>query len=40
MTLFALAYHFVLPEVDGNYLQATVISSEGEVLDEFERRAE
>ena len=37
---FALVYHFVLLEVDGNHLQATAISSEGEVLDEFERTAE
>jgi len=34
---FALAYHFVLLEVDGDHLEATVISSGGEVLDEFER---
>jgi len=33
---FAVAYHFVLLEVGGNHLEATVISSTGEVLDEFE----
>ena len=37
---FARAYHFVLVEIDGDHLQATVISSEGEVLDEFERGVE
>ena len=34
---FALAYHFVLLEIDGQRLKATVISSAGELLDEFER---
>jgi len=37
---FAKAYHFVLLEIDGNRLEATVISREGEVLDEFERSAD
>ena len=37
---FALAYHFVLLEIDGNHLKATVISNEGEVLDAFERSAD
>jgi len=37
---FARAYHLVLVRIDGGRLQATVISSEGEVLDEFERSAE
>ena len=37
---FAVAYHFVLLEVSGNHLEATVISSTGEVLDEFERSAD
>ncbi|MEA3341923.1 MAG: metallophosphoesterase, partial [Chloroflexota bacterium] len=35
---FARAYHFVLLEIDGDRLKATVISVEGEVLDQFERR--
>ena len=33
---FAVAYHFVLLEIDGNYLGARVLSSQGKVLDEFE----
>jgi predicted phosphodiesterase len=33
---FVLAHHFVLLEIDGHDLHATVISSEGEVLDVFE----
>ena len=37
---FALAYHFVLLEIDGDHLEATVISAAGEVLDEFERSAD
>jgi hypothetical protein len=37
---FALAHHFVLVEVDGDHLQARVISSGGQVLDEFERSVE
>jgi len=37
---FVLAHHFVLLEIDGDHLQATVISSEGQVLDEFERNAD
>jgi len=37
---FVLAHHFVLLEIDGNHLRATVISNEGEVLDRFERSAE
>ena len=37
---FALAYHCVLLEIDGNHLKATVISNEGEVLDAFERSAD
>jgi len=37
---FALAYHVVLVEIDGDQLKATAISSEGEVLDEFERGAD
>ncbi|MEA1978265.1 MAG: metallophosphoesterase family protein [Chloroflexota bacterium] len=36
-TAFAVAYHFVLLEVDGNHLEATVLSSQGRILDEFER---
>lgn len=34
---FAMAYHFVLVEVDGHRLRGQAISVEGEVLDEFER---
>ncbi len=34
---FAVAYHFVLLEIDGNHLGATVLSSQGRILDEFER---
>jgi len=34
---FAVAYHFVWLEVDGGRLEATVFSSKGKVLDEFER---
>jgi len=34
---FAVTYHVVLLELDGNHLKATVISSKGKVLDEFER---
>ncbi|MEE9616157.1 MAG: metallophosphoesterase family protein [Anaerolineae bacterium] len=37
---FALAYHFVLLEINGQRLEATVISSTGEVLDEFGRSAD
>ncbi len=37
---FAVAYHFVLLEINGQRLEATVISSKGEVLDEFERSAD
>jgi predicted phosphodiesterase len=37
---YALAYHFVVLEVDGNRLEATVISSEGDVLDQFEWSAD
>ena len=37
---FALAHHFVLLEIDGDHLKATVISNEGEVLDAFERSAD
>ena len=37
---FALEHHFVLVEIDGHHLQATAISSTGEVLDEFEHRAD
>ena len=37
---FARAYHFVLVRIDGDHLQATAISSEGKVLDEFERWVE
>jgi hypothetical protein len=37
---FVMAHHFVLLEVDDRHLKATVISSEGEVLDEFERNAD
>ncbi|MBE9471764.1 MAG: metallophosphoesterase family protein [Chloroflexi bacterium] len=34
---FAVAYHFVLLEIDGNHLGATVYSNQGKILDEFER---
>jgi hypothetical protein len=34
---FAVAYHVVLLEIDGNRLEATVFSNKGRVLDEFER---
>ncbi len=34
---FAVAYHFVLLEIDGNHLRATVYSNQGRILDEFER---
>ena len=34
---FAVVYHFVLLEIDGNHLGATVYSNQGEILDEFER---
>ncbi len=37
---FALEHHFVLVEIDGHHLRATAISSTGEVLDQFERRAD
>ena len=37
---FARAYHFVLVRIGGDHLRATAISSEGKVLDEFERSAE
>jgi hypothetical protein len=37
---FSVIYHFVLVRVDGDHLEATVISHEGEVLDRFERRAD
>ena len=37
---FAGEYHFVLLEVDGNRLKGTAISIAGDVLDEFERRAD
>jgi predicted phosphodiesterase len=37
---FAMAHHFVLLEIDGHHLEATVISSGGEVLDQFERSAD
>jgi len=37
---FLLVHHFVLVRVDGDHLEATVISHEGEVLDRFERRAD
>lgn len=33
---FAVAYHVVLLEIDGNRLEATVFSDKGRVLDEFE----
>jgi len=34
---FSLVYHFVLVKIDGDHLEATVISHEGQVLDRFER---
>ena len=34
---FAVAYHVVLLEIDGNHLGAKVLSSQGRILDEFER---
>jgi predicted phosphodiesterase len=34
---FAVAYHVVLLEIDGDHLGAKVISSQGKILDEFER---
>ena len=34
---FAVTFHFVLLEIDGNHLGATVFSSQGKILDEFER---
>jgi len=37
---FALAYHFVLVEVNGGWLGVTAISDGGEVLDRFELRME
>ncbi len=37
---FVMAYHFTLLEIDGDHLRAAVISSAGEVLDEFERSAD
>ena len=37
---FAVAYHCVLLEIDGQHLRATVISHKGKVLDTFERSAE
>ena len=37
--VFEMAHHFVVVKIDGNRLEATVISSEGEVLDTFERSA-
>ncbi len=36
---FARDYHFVLLEIDDDHLGATVISVEGKMLDQFERRA-
>ena len=36
---FAVAYHCVLLEIDGQHLRATVISHKGKVLDTFERSA-
>ncbi len=38
--VFALAHHFVRVAIHGDRLQATAISVEGEVLDEFERSAD
>ncbi|MCX7681143.1 MAG: metallophosphoesterase family protein [Anaerolineae bacterium] len=37
---FAMAYHFVLIELEGTRLRATAISDSGEVLDAFERGVE
>ena len=37
---FAVTYHFVLLEINDQHLEATVISSKGKVLDEFERSAD
>jgi hypothetical protein len=37
---FAMEHHFVLVRIEGNHLQATAISVDGEVLDTFERDAE
>ena len=37
---FAVAHHCVLLEIDGQHLQATVISHKGKVLDTFERSTE
>jgi predicted phosphodiesterase len=34
---FAVAYHVVMLEIDGDHLEATVFSVKGRVLDEFER---
>jgi predicted phosphodiesterase len=36
---FAMEYHFVLVRIEGDHLEATVISLDGEVLDTFERDA-
>jgi hypothetical protein len=38
--VFVMAHHFIVVKIDGSRLEAAVISSEGEVLDEFERSAE
>jgi len=38
--VFAMAHHFVVVKIDGNRLEATVLSSEGDVLDKFERSAD
>lgn len=35
--VFVEDYHFVLVEIDGEHLRATAISSQGTVLDAFER---
>ncbi len=37
---FALAYHFVLLRMEGDRLEATVFSVEGDVLDQFERHVD
>ena len=37
---FTLDYHLVRVEIHGDHLKATVISDEGEVLDEFEHNAD
>lgn len=37
---FAVAHHFVLLEINGDHLEATAISIEGEMLDQFERSAD